>query len=330
MSIMVFDVPAESGGALSVLNDFYEEIKSDKSKNWIIVVSKPELSETHNVKVLRYPWVKKSWFHRLYFDNFVSPRLIREYDVDEVISLQNMIIPRTKINQTVYVHNCLPFTEYRFSIAENRLLWVYQNIISKIIFKSIKKARKVIVQTEWMKKVCLQKLGVNGTKIEVMPPKINLEVKKYFIPTKESLTTFFYPATGMNFKNHKIILKAAKKIKDLSMDFCIYFTIYGNENDYIRKIHKQVLEQELPIKFLGQVSRDDVFDFYSKSVLLFPSKVESFGLPLLEARMHKCIIFASNTSFSREVLSEYEKANFFDPEDDNELFNLMYNIIKDN
>lgn len=61
---MVFDVPAESGGALSILNEYYENAVNhkDKSIDWIFVLSKPELESTDNIKVLRYPWIKKVGF----------------------------------------------------------------------------------------------------------------------------------------------------------------------------------------------------------------------------------------------------------------------------
>ena len=57
MNIMVFDVPAATVGALSILNDFYDEVKihQDKSINWIFVLSKPNIEETENIKVLRFP-----------------------------------------------------------------------------------------------------------------------------------------------------------------------------------------------------------------------------------------------------------------------------------
>src|SRR5699024_2925067 len=97
MNIMVFDVPAERRGALSILKDFYNEAKSceDKSINWFFVISKPNLEETDNIKVLRYPWIKKSWFHRLYFDKIVSPILVRKYNINKIFSLQNVRIPFT-------------------------------------------------------------------------------------------------------------------------------------------------------------------------------------------------------------------------------------------
>ena len=54
-----------------------------------------------------------------------------------------------------------------------------------------------------------------------------------------------------------------------------------------------------------------MFDLYARSILVFPSYVETFGLPLLEARKSGTYILASDCSFSREILEGYEKALFF-------------------
>ena len=45
MKIMVFDVPAVSGGALSILNQYYNKACNDTNNEWIFVVSKPLLSK---------------------------------------------------------------------------------------------------------------------------------------------------------------------------------------------------------------------------------------------------------------------------------------------
>ena len=328
MRIMVFDVPAESGGALSVLNDFYDEYKSNVNNDYIFVVSKPELEEVKNVKILRYPWIKKSWLHRLYFDSFIAPKLIEKHEADEVLSLQNIIIPHTNIKQVVYIHNSLPFAEHRFSISENSLLWIYQNILSKIIFKSIKNANKVIVQTHWMKKACIERLKINSDKIEVMSPKMNIEVEKYFEPTKESLSTFFYPASGFEFKNHKAIVEACLELKKEGIDkYKVIFTLNGNENKNMLILYKKVKKYNLPIYFVGNISRHKVFDYYSKSVLIFPSYIETVGLPLIEAKMHKAPILVSDCEFSHEILNEYDEVSYFNPTDEKTLKLLMQKII---
>lgn len=314
MRIMVFDVPAESGGALSVLNEFYNEFELDLHNEYIFVLSMPELKETSNIKVLRFPWIKKSWGHRLYFDHFIAPKLIKKYEVDKVLSLQNIIIPHTGVYQSVFVHNALPFSKYRFSFNENKLLWIYQNVIGKNIMKSIKKADHVIVQTNWMKKKCVEQLRVIPEKIEVKQPKIDIEVKKTFEQTEESTSTFFYPASGVVFKNHKVVVDACLMLKEDGItDYKVIFTLEGNENEHIVNLYNISKKNDLPIKFIGSLTREEVFDFYTKSTLIFPSYIETVGLPLLEAKMHETPIIASDCAFAHEILDGYEKVFYFNP-----------------
>lgn len=314
MRIMVFDVPAESGGALSVLNVFYDKYKADLNNEYIFIVSKPDIQETNNIKVLRFPWIKYSWIHRLFFDHFVAPKLIKKFKVDEVLSLQNIVIPHTQIPQNLYIHNALPLAEYRFSIFDDKLLWLYQNILSRSIFKSIKKANRVIVQTKWMKKALINKLNIDSKKIKIFPPQVDIEVKKRFVENRESLSTFFYPASGMIFKNHKIIIDACINLKEQGInDYSVIFTLKGDENEHISQLGKKVKEHELPIQFIGSLSRETVFDYYSRSVLVFPSYIETVGLPLIEARMHGAPILVSDCIYSHEILDSYAKAFFFNP-----------------
>lgn len=323
MKIMVFDVPAESGGALSVLNDFYKEYSTDEENEYIFVVSKPELKDTKNIKVLRFPWIKKSWFHRLYFDNFIAHKLVKKYKVDEILSLQNIIVPRCKCRQTVYVHNALPFSEYRFSFRENKLLWIYQNVLSKKIFKSIIKANKVIVQTEWMKKSCVEKLNIDSQKILVSPPKINVEVRKSKRSQidKRSFIMFFYPASGVIFKNHKVILEACLEMhRNNIRNYEFVLTLLGNENEEIKKIYEISKVNKLPIRFVGNLSRKEVFDYYTKSILVFPSFIESSPLPLTEAKMHGANIIVSNLPYAHEILSDYTHVEYFNPFEEKDLY----------
>ncbi len=331
MNIMVFDVPAEHRGALSILNDFYDEVKShhDKNINWIFVVSKPTLPETENIKVLRFPWVKKSWAHRFLFDQFIAAKLIKKYKIDKVLSFQNLVIPKTNVPQILYVHQPLPFVSYKFSLRENKIYWIYQNVIGKKIIHSIQHANQVIVQTEWMKRACKEKSGVKHEKINVISPNIHINVKEFFKPTADSFSTFFYPAGASTYKNHKIIIDTCKHLKNENIrDFKVIFTLKGNENDHIVKLYKEVKDHHLPIDFVGSLSREEVFDLYTKSILLFPSYIETYGLPLLETRLHRGIVLASDSPFSNEILHKYENAYFFNPFNSDELLLLMKKIIQ--
>ena len=145
MRIMVFNVPAESGGALTILEDFYRDVAEHYNKKieWIFVLGKPKLQSAENITVLRFPWIKKSWCHRLVFDHLIAPKLVKKYKVDKVLSLQNTIIPWNSCNQTVYIQQALPFVEYKYKWKENKLLWIYQNVIGREILRSIKKSDQV-------------------------------------------------------------------------------------------------------------------------------------------------------------------------------------------
>lgn len=160
MKILVFNVAAEHSGALTILKQYYDLAVNDTENQWTFVISTPVLLETDNVKVLRYAWVKKSWFHRLYFDRFVAPKIAEQIKADEVISLQNVVVRGIKVKQTLYLHQPLPFIEKRYGITEDFMAWVYQNIISRMIFNSVRKADCVIVQTNWMKEACVRKIKV--------------------------------------------------------------------------------------------------------------------------------------------------------------------------
>jgi len=324
MRIMVFDVPAESGGALTILNQYYDAAIKDKENEWIFVVSTPELKETDNVKVLNYPWIKKSWFHRLYFDNLVSNKIVEKYKDVEILSLQNVVIPKVKVKQILYLHQPLPFVEKRYGLTEDFKFWLYQNVISKMIFKSIREADKVIVQTKWIRDAAIEKANVKKEKFILKQPELNVSVKKIYTSDENTDSLFFYPASGLIYKNHEVIVNACKLLKDKGIsNYKVVFTLKGDENKHIKRLKQIILDENLPIEFIGSVGIETVYEYYSKSILIFPSYIETFGLPMLEAKIHESPILASDCAFSREILDGYEKVQFFDPFNFLELVELM-------
>lgn len=163
MNILVYSVAADSGGALSVLMDFYKQFKEKKQNHYYFVVSTPSIEECDNITVLRFPEIKKGWGHRLLFEYIKAPQLVKKYNIDKVFTTTNTIIPFVNKEQVLFLQQCLPFIEYRFSWRESKILWIYQNLIGYLIIKSVKKANKVIVQTNWMKRVvsCITKENIN-------------------------------------------------------------------------------------------------------------------------------------------------------------------------
>lgn len=331
MNILVYNIAASETGALTVLNDFHQQILKDKNNNinWFFVVSTPELKETKNIKVLRYPWIKKSRFHRLLFDYFFAGKILKKNKIDKVLSLQNIIIPNTKLPQVVYIHQAIPFVEYRFKLRENWQGWIYQNLIGSKIIKSIKKSNKVIVQTKWMKEACIKQTGVNKEKIDIVKFNPQIVLDKKYINTPENCKSFFYPATGsQGYKNHITILKACEILNEKGyVDYSVTFTFKGNENKNAHILYSYAKSKNLNINFVGPLLQEEVFDYYANSVLLFPSLIETVGLPLLEAQKAGTFILAADYPYAKEVLKQYSNAFYFIPSSPKDLAELMRKSI---
>ncbi|MGH2097442.1 glycosyltransferase [Aerococcus urinaeequi] len=219
-----------------------------------------------------------------------------------------------KSPQIIYLHQAIPFQkEMNFSFFKKDEIKyaIIQKFLGKRIIKGLSNAEGIIVQTNWMKKSVIKLTAIKDEIIQVVPPKIKVDDNNLF--SEPNLNTFFYPTGDDIYKNIGIIERSAELINNL--DFKVELTIERElENHHIKSI--------------GWITREEVFEKYRKSILLFPSKIETFGMPLAEAKEFNSVILASDTEFSREILSDYKNAYFFNPNDEQELAKLMSDCIK--
>jgi len=316
MKVLVVDFAASEGGALSILKEYYEEILTDKNNDYYFLLSDNYVKEKSNIHIRVLKKYKK-WIPRLYFDYFQGKKIIEELKPDIVLSLQNTIIHGTKIKQVLYMHQSLPFQDVKtFSFIKKKeiKLAIIQKLMVFFIKSSMKKANKIIVQTEWIKKSIVKKVKISSNKIEVVKPRITLSVP--IADHNIHYNKFFYPTSNEIYKNNDLIYDACDLLnKDGITNFCVELTIDGmSSNKNVQKI--------------GKIDRKDVFKKYTESVLIFPSYIETYGLPLLEARESNAVIFASDTPFSHEILDDYENAFFFNPFSPTELRELMAKSIR--
>ena len=324
--IMIFNHAASSGGALTILKMYHQRAMEDMTNEYIFVVSTVELKECENVRVLAFPKTKKSWLHRWFFDKCRCKKLVKKHMPDSIISLQNVLIKSPKgIFQEVYIHQSLPFVAHKFKLLGHPRLWVYQNIIGRMIKKAARRADKITVQTQWMKKAVLQQSGANESKFVVDTPVFATEFFKY---DENSPIQFFYPAAAEFYKNHTVILQALKILKEEGLLPKVIFTLDGTENKLSARL-KDICDKEgLNVEFTGSLTHGDVLAMYSKSILLFPSFVESLPLPLIEAKNSNCSIICSDQPFSREVCNDYDRTVYFAHDDSNTLASEMKFLLK--
>lgn len=320
MRIVVNDIAASEGGAMTVLKDFYADIiKNHIDIEWIFLLGDKYLKETKNVKVYTFPKIKKSWLERIKFELYSGANIINKFDADIYISLQNTATLGVKSKQYVYFHQVIPYqTTIRFLLFKKKesLLWIYQNIGRKIydfLFRHSKAS--IIVQSRWLKQKMSKSLNNN---VLVSKPSIssNIIVKN---KKRSNLNPvqFFFPTSDNPYKNINVIFDAVNILKKENItNFKVILTV--DDINYQDGSH---------IDFIGKIDRQDVYKYFMNSVLIFPSLLESFGLPLLEAATLDTYILAADLEYAHETLENYKNVSYFSPYDAPELADLMKDII---
>lgn len=318
MRIVVNDIAASCGGAMTILKQFYDYVKHNDTKNeWVFLLGDKYLEETDRIKIRCFPDVKKSRIKKVLFDCFYGKRVIHSFDPDVVVSLQNIITFGVKKTQILYVHQSIPFQKeknFSFLKKEERSLAVIQHIVGIFIKASVKRADKVFVQTKWIQKAVAEKCGKKEEDIHLAFPTVET-----FEPdvSKFDHTRFFYPTSNQLYKNNDVILRACDELNAMGIhDFLVDLTL--PEGTIVQK----------NIRCVGYLSREQMIDEYQSCALLFPSYIETVGLPLLEARSCNTMILASDTAFAHECLDGYANAKFFAFFDSEELADEMKKIIE--
>jgi len=324
---LIYDVAAETTGAASILEMYYNRFVADEKTETYIVTSVLDYNELEHVHIIRLPWVKKSWLHRIYCDLIYVRRLIKEYHINSVINLQNVAIPFVHVPQTVYLHNAIPLTDYKFSIKNEYILWFYKNVIGKLIMHNLKYANCIIVQAEWIKELLI--------KYGFLPSIINVErVESTFVTDSETRidteqAIFFYPASSMSYKNHSVVLKACSMLKEKGIrDYRVVFTLNPNVDKNAMKIKELSTQLGLPTDFVGTLNHDQMSKMYRQTILLFPSLLETVGLPLIEAKQFNSRIIVADLPYAKEAIGKYNRVTWFSPDDPSELYMILRQVIE--
>jgi glycosyltransferase involved in cell wall biosynthesis len=130
----------------------------------------------------------------------------------------------------------------------------------------------------------------------------------------------FHPTRILARKNLEMSVEVTAALRKQGTDAVCLITgapdPYRQESvEYDAKVRGLIAKKKLQDAVLfaatrSEVTEDDVRSLYAiADVLFFPSKVEGFGLPLLEAPLHRVPVFCSDIPALRELAAKH--ANFF-------------------
>ena len=172
------------------------------------------------------------------------------------------------------------------------------------------RVHEYIVQTQSMENALMKWHG-GVPMIKIMPLMKKLERSK--IESKlEKKFDFVYVADGEFHKNHHHLISALILLAEEGISPSLCLTLSKRNENIVKKIDVEIANHDLKISNIGEVSHDEIINLYrSSTALIFPSTIESFGLPLLEASQLSLPIIASEKDFVRDVCTPVQT---FDPQ----------------
>ena len=198
------------------------------------------------------------------------------------------------------------------SLKEFKIRIRIRILIERFWFCSrLKHVKNFVVQTKSMRSILKANFYINA-KVLPLVPNFNLLKKDVESNFDESQFDFVYIASGDPHKNHKNLINAWVELSKsgifpslcLTVDKAAYFEL----SEWIGTASK---EYSLNIKDYGFVKHSKALTLYAQSkALIYPSFMESFGLPLVEASDLDMPIIASELDFVRDIVSPVQS---FDP-----------------
>jgi glycosyltransferase involved in cell wall biosynthesis len=199
-------------------------------------------------------------------------------------------------------------------------------------------ASMVAVASEWHARDVMSHYNLPAEKVRVVPAAPVLSA--YAPPTEEDLRAarekfsltedfIFYPAQTWAHKNHLALLDALALLRDRE-GLRVPLVCSGKLNDFYTRIEERARALGLAdqIKFLGFVSTTELQALYrSCRLVVFPTKFEGFGMPLMEAFLAGAPVAASNVTSLPEQAGD--AALLFDPDNTGEMATAVRRLWTD-
>lgn len=204
----------------------------------------------------------------------------------------------------VTVHDLQPF-----DMPEN-FEPVKRMYLQRSIPRSVWRATAVIAPTEFVRRGIVDRFGVPADRVHVATwgvgaPTTEVSVAevqaRYGLPRR----WFVYPSFTWNHKNHETLLRAFAVVAAREQDVALVLT--GGEGPAERSIADRIVALGLRgrVRRTGLIPRRDVLAIIrGATAMVFPSRYEGFGLPVLEAMGLGTPVLSSTAGALPEVVGD--------------------------
>jgi len=334
-TIVVSGINLFTGGTLKVMQECISALSSfagDRYEIIALVHNATQHASYPNVRYIAFPKSRQSYLYRLYYEYIGFRKLSKQLKPYAWLSMHDTTPNVIAEKRMVYCHNPFPFYKAgtRDFILQRNIFFF--SILSKYTYRiNIKKNDYVIVQQEWMRKVFRKMFAIDNlvVSLPVFPDPVKERAKITPQNPVDKKFTFFFPATPMTHKNLELLCEAAALLeKNTNLDFTVVFTTDGTENKYAKWLYNKYRTLKT-LRFVGFLNRKEMDRYYQTAdCIVFPTKAETWGLPITEAKEYNKPILVSDLPFAKETVGKYDQVKFFNPDDARQLADEMKNFMQ--
>ncbi len=302
-------------------------------KNHYIVLLKENLLElklpaNFEIKIVPYHWYSLK-------EQLFLPGILRKLKPD-LVHFPHFNVPIFYFGKFIVTIHDLIMTKFPSvrTTSLNKFIFIFKRLAYRLtIFLAVKKAVKIIAVSKFTAddiKNYFHLTSKEKEKIAVVYEGLSLDIetatKKINLPEKFLL----YVGNAYPHKNLEFLIKVFSTWQASHSEFAL--VLVGNKNYFYQRLEKYVQDNFEHIKdkiiFAGFVPDELLVNYYQKAqVYIFPSLYEGFGLPPLEAQIHKLPVLSSSSSCLPEILGD--SVLYFDPKDEMDCQLQLNKILTD-
>lgn len=328
-TVVISAVNIRKGGTLTILRDCLRSASAlCPDCRVIALVHDRSLCDFPGIEYVEMPDTVKSWSRRLWCEYVTMRKLSLKFGPVHVWLSLHDTTPRVKAeHRAVYCQTSFPFLKPKIQdLVFDPKIFLF-TLFTRFAYRvGVHSNDYLISQTGWFRAGLSEMLSFPSEKIIVFPPERSSSVLDPSVHVKPQ---FIFPATPDCHKNFEVLCEAARLLEaELGKGrFKVVLTINGTENRYSRWIRRKWGAVE-SIDFHGFVSREALVALYSESAaLVFPSRVETWGLPISEYSSLQRPMILADLPYAHETASGCSAVSFFNPDDPKALASRMKAVL---
>lgn len=318
------EISTSTGRYVSKLLEYLQ--KTDKENNYLVLLKSSDFHKWHplsdNFKKVECPYKEFTFAEQMGFKKQIKSL---KPDLVHFAMTQQPVRYHGKVVTTIHD---LTTTRFKNPVKNSLVFWFKQQVYKYVIKKAAKKSKFVITPSEYVKKDLTNFTHIKKNKIIVTHEAAD-EIFDPVEPIKDlqSKSFLFYVGRPQPHKNLANLIEAFAILKEKHPDLLL--VLAGRKDkvyeSYINTAKKLGVNKD--VIFTGYVTEGQLKWLYRGCrAYVFPSLSEGFGLPGLEAMLHRAPVVCSDATCLPEVYGD--AAYYFNPLDIHDMARTINEVLE--